>query len=178
MVIKSMLALFVLLQYLVCMSKASTFLVVVLMANICTYAQQTEPYKPDAEFDFKLDYSFKERMLPEKSDYEAPGSDRRPNSTGPLPYLKTELRLLKLGADEVRVKVINHKGTTVVNRKASTDTIIKIDWGFSDDVKDQIASHSYTVLILNNDKKVLSRITLYADPDGTFLVNGQKRGRL
>jgi len=153
------------------------YIFIALFTAISAYAQEA-PYKPEAEFEFKLDYSFKERMLNEKPDYQVQDPDKKPTSTGPLPYLKTELRLLKLSTDEVRVKVVNHKGTTVVNRKANTETIIKIDWGFSDDVKDQITSNSYTVMLLNEDKKIISRITLYADSDGTFLVNGQKRGRL
>jgi ribosomal protein S4E len=117
-------------------------------------------------------------MLNEKPDYQAQDPDKRPTSTGPLPYLKTELKLVKLNADEVRVKVVNHKGTTVVNRKVSTNQVLKIDWGFSDDVKDQIVSHSYTIFLMNDDKQILSRITLNADTDGTFFVNGQKKGRL
>jgi hypothetical protein len=151
---------------------------VILLVSFSSLAQDEVPFKPDSEFDFKLDYSFKERLAQEKSDYEAYDPDKKQKSTGPLPYLKTELKLLALTTNEVRVKVINNMGVTVLNRKAAVGTIIKIDWGFSDDVKDQITSHSYTVLLMNNNKKILSRITLHADSDGTFLVNGQKRGRL
>lgn len=160
------------------MWKVISLTVLFSVTSILSNAQQTEPYKPDAEFEFKFDYSFKERMLNEKPDYQAQDPDKRPTSTGPLPYLKTELKLLKLNADEVRVKVVNHKGTTVVNRKVSTNQVLKIDWGFSDDVKDQIVSHSYTIFLMNDDKQILSRITLNADTDGTFFVNGQKKGRL
>lgn len=160
------------------MWKVISFTVLFSLTSIRALAQQTEPYKPDAEFEFKFDYSFKERMLNEKPDYQAQDPDKRPTSTGPLPYLKTELKLVKLNADEVRVKVVNHKGTTVVNRKVSTNQVLKIDWGFSDDVKDQIVSHSYTIFLMNDDKQILSRITLNADTDGTFFVNGQKKGRL
>lgn len=166
------------LQYLVNMWKVISFTVLSLIITNLSLAQQTEPYKPDAEFEFKFDYSFKDRVLNEKPDYQAQDSDKRPTSTGPLPYLKTELKLLKLNVDEVRVKVINHKGTTVINRKVSTNQVLKIDWGFSDDVKDHIVSHSYTIFLMNDDKEILSRITLNADTDGTFFVNGQKKGRL
>lgn len=160
------------------MWKVISLTVLFSLTSIRALAQQTEPYKPDAEFEFKFDYSFKERMLQEKSDYEAFDPNKKQISTGPLPYLKTELKLLKLNTDEVRVKIINHKGTTVVNRKVSTNQVLKIDWGFSDDVKDQIVSDSYTIFLMNDDKQILSRITLNADTDGTFFVNGQKKGRL
>jgi hypothetical protein len=160
------------------MWKVISFMLLFSITSILALAQQTEPYKPDAEFEFKFDYSFKERMLNEKPDYQAQDPDKRPTSTGPLPYLKTELKLLTLNADEVRVKVVNHKGTTVINRKVTTNQVLKIDWGFSDDVKDQIVSHSYTIFLMNDDKEILSRITLNADTDGTFFVNGQKKGRL
>ncbi|MBX2894231.1 MAG: hypothetical protein KF763_02220 [Cyclobacteriaceae bacterium] len=149
-----------------------------LLFGFSVWAQDEVPYKPEAEFEFKFDYSFKERLLQDRADYEAYDPDKKQKSTGPLPYLKTELKLLTLATNEVRLRVINNRGITVINRKASTGTSIKIDWGFSDDVKDQIAAHSYTVLLLDNDKKILSRIVLHADSDGTFLVNGQKRGRL
>lgn len=165
-------------RYLVYMSKTITCALMVLLPAIATIAQKTESYKPDNEFEFKFDYSFKERMLNEKPDYQAQDPDRRPTSTGPLPYLKTEVKFLKLNADEVRVKVVNHKGTTVINRKVNANLVLKIDWGFSDDVKDQIVSYSYTIFLMNDDKEVLSRITLNADKDGTFFVNGQKKGRL
>lgn len=160
------------------MWKILTFTGLMLLVVRFGNAQQTEPLKPDAEFEFKFDYSFKERIINDKPDYQAQDPDKKPTSSGPLPYLKTELRLLKLNTGEVRVRVINQKGTTVINRKASTDSVIKIDWGFSDDVKDQIVSNSYTVLLMNDNKEVLSRITLSADADGTFFVNGQKKGRL
>ncbi|HNT51251.1 MAG TPA: hypothetical protein PLM56_17385 [Cyclobacteriaceae bacterium] len=149
-----------------------------ILAGIVVMAQETEPYKPDNEFEFKFDYSFKERLRPEKSDYEAPDPGKKTVTTGPLPYLKTEVKVLRLGTGEVRLKVLNHKGTTVINRKASTDFVVKIDWGYSDDVKDQIVSHKYSVLFLNEEKEILSRIILEANPDGTFFVNGQKKGRL
>lgn len=159
--------------------RKAVYIALIALSGFAAFGQEAEvPLKPDAEFDFKLDYSFKERMLNEKPDYQAADPDKKLTSTGPLPYLKTELRLLKLATGEVRIKVINHKGTTVINRKASTDSAIKIDWGFSDDVKDQVVSHSYTILLLNDDKQILSKIILQAEADGTFLVNGQKRGRL
>jgi hypothetical protein len=164
-------------QYLVCMWKLIVCVGLTLWLCTAVSAQETEPFKPDAEFEFRLDYTFKERGPAEKSDYDA-DSERKPASSGPLPYLKTELKLLKLNTNEVRIKVLNHKGTTVVNRKISSNLIIKIDWGFSDDVKDHIVSNRYTVLLMNDDKKIHSRIVLNADADGSFFVNGQKRGRL
>lgn len=163
---------------LVYMLKIPACIVPAFLSATLAMAQETEPYKPDSDFEFKFDYSFKERERPEKSDYEAPDPGKRTVNTGPLPYLKTEIRILKLEAGEVRLKVINHKGTTVISRKASTDFVVKIDWGYSDDVKDQIVSHKYTVLLLNDEKEILSRITLEANTDGTFFVNGQKKGRL
>ncbi|MCW5910929.1 MAG: hypothetical protein KIT62_07635 [Cyclobacteriaceae bacterium] len=151
-----------------------SFLFVVASAQ----AQPEPPFKSETEFEFKLDYSFKERAPQEKSDYEAYDPGKKKPSTGPLPYLKTELLLLTLAPQEVRLKVINKKGTTILNRKATTATVIKIDWGFSDDVKDQIVSNSYTILLQNEKKETVTRIILLAEADGTFLVNGQKRGRL
>ena len=59
------------------MWKVISFMLLFSITSILALAQQTEPYKPDAEFEFKFDYSFKERMLNEKPDYQAQDPDKR-----------------------------------------------------------------------------------------------------
>ncbi|MBK7650493.1 MAG: hypothetical protein IPJ20_06715 [Flammeovirgaceae bacterium] len=54
---------------------------------------------------------------------------------------------------------------------------IKIDWGFSEDIKDGMVTPEYTVLFINKDKKNVSRIYMLIQEDGTFLVNDEKRGK-
>lgn len=149
------------------------------MLCACTLlrAQQSKiPLKPDAEFDFRFDYSFRERFLNDKSNSDH-GKDKQV-STGPLPYLKTEIRVHTVASNEVRVKLINHRGETIFNRKLTSHVPVRIDWGFSVDVKDHIVSHQYTILFLNADKESVSQIVLNTDTDGYFFVNGHKKGRL
>ncbi|MBN8575918.1 MAG: hypothetical protein J0L66_03210 [Cytophagales bacterium] len=141
-------------------------------------AQPAIPFKPDTEFDFKFDYVFKERPPADKPDYEAPDAPHRPVRNGPLPYLKTELKLTSLNPNEVRLKVISSKGVIVQQKKCTAQMIIKLDWGFSDDVKDRVAPHQYVVQLLNEKKQPVSQIVLNAEPDGHFYINGQRKGRL
>lgn len=51
------------LQYLVNMWKVISFTVLSLIITNLALAQQTEPYKPDAEFEFKFDYSLESGCL-------------------------------------------------------------------------------------------------------------------
>jgi len=50
--------------------------------------------------------------------------------------------------------------------------------GYTDDIKGRVTEHEYTVYFLSKDKKPVSRIVIYFQEDGTFLVNGEKRGRV
>lgn len=138
---------------------------------------QEIPLKSTDEFEVKLDYKLKDRPQADKPAYEAPNSNT-PKATGPLPYLKTDIILKSIQPDEIRLRVLNAKGATVANRKLSPNEVIKIDWGFTEDVKDRIVSHQYTIQFLNSGKKPVSQIILIIEEDGTLVVNNSKRGKL
>jgi hypothetical protein len=56
--------------------------------------------------------------------------------------------------------------------------LIKLDMGFTDDIKDQVAANQYIILFLSKDKTPLSKIEILFQRDGTYLVNGEKRGKV
>lgn len=139
--------------------------------------QQDIRNKPSDEFEVKVDYSFQERPQEEsKAAYEAV-EKRSHKPGGPLPYLLVTVTVLKVSAQETRVKAVDSNGKTIANRKATNSTQIEIKWGFSEDIKDRIAPHAHTILFFDESKKPVSQIYMLVEEDGTFYVNGEKRGK-
>ena len=136
------------------------------------------PQKPADEYEVIVDYKFQERPPADryKANYDV-GADEQKKSGGPLPYLKLQIKLLKLNSEEVKVKVVNNNGNLVFSRKTSLDTPIKLDIGFIDDVKDRIIPHEFTVMFYTDSKSPVSQIRLVVSEDGTFFVNDEKKGK-
>jgi len=144
--------------------------------------QDEPPMKPTEEFEIKLKFEFKERNLADPNRVElsqtAKEYERTKGGHGPLPYLFLNLRVLKQAPDEERVRVVQNASKAVVSKKFDKETVIKIDLGFTDDIKDRISPHEYTVYFLTKDKTPVSKVIIYFEKDGTYLVNGQVRGKL
>lgn len=136
--------------------------------------QEDVPFKSNEEFDLKLNFEFKTRLPDNSVAFD--GSMKK--QSGPLPYLNINLKVLRLGTDEVRVRVTRNRGENVMSKKAETDMQIKLDMGFTDDIKDQVTANEYTILFLSKEKLPLSRIEILFQKDGTYLVNGEKRGKV
>ncbi len=142
---------------------------------------QDVPLKPKDEFEVKLDYQFKSR--PPQSinttvhlDETREEHDRRVSST-PLPFLTLNIKMLKLSEEEVRVRVTNNLTLRVAMRKVEAGTTIPLEIGFTDDAKDRVTAHHYFLTLLSPKKAELSKIEILIEEDGTFLVNGEKRGK-
>jgi len=138
--------------------------------------QEEIPFKASDEYEVIIDYKLQDRPAVDqyKADFDF---EKKNRPTGLLPYLKLQVKLLKLSSDEVKVKVINSTGNLLYNRKASTDSVIKIDLGFIDDVKDRVVPHEFTVLFNSESKSTISKIHMIVMEDGTFLVNNEKKGK-
>jgi hypothetical protein len=141
---------------------------------------QEIPVKPKDEFEIKLDYQFKNRPSPDANsvhlDETRKEHDRRV-STAPLPYLTLNVKMLKLSQDEVKMRVTNNLTPRVALRKVEEGTIVPLQIGFTDDVKDRVTAHQYTLTLLSPKKAESSKIEILIEEDGTFLVNGEKRGK-
>jgi len=146
------------------------------------FIQDPIPYKPSEEFDLKLNFEFKDRSSgrdPNKIDMDmSPKEYQKKNGTGVLPYLHLNLRVLTQQSNEMRVRVIENGNRNVLNKKFDASTVLKLDCGFTDDIKDRVGAYEYTVVFLNEDKDPVSRIVIYFEKDGTYLVNGQNRGKI
>jgi hypothetical protein len=145
--------------------------------------QEDPPFKPSDEFEIKLNFEFKDRGAgrdPNKIEMNQTLKEReKSRASGLLPYLYLNLKVLKQGENEVRVKIIENSSKNVMNnKKFDTATILKLDLGFTDDIKDRVGAYEYTVFFLNGDKDPVSKIVIYFEKDGTYLVNGEKRGKL
>ena len=148
--------------------------VLILLFVLLVGDQDEVPFKPNEEFDLKLDFEFKSRT----ADHSVAYSETSKRQSGPLPYLNVNLKVLKLGAEEVRVRVTRNKGDNILSKKAEADMLIKLDLGFTDDIKDQVTANEYTIFFLSREKTPLSKIEILFQKDGTYLVNGEKRGKV
>ena len=145
--------------------------------------QEDPPYKPTDEFNLKLDFEFKDRGAgrdPNKIELnQTVREHEKSRAGGLLPYLYINLQVLKQAPNEVRVKIVENSSKNVFNnKKFDTTTIMKLDMGFTDDIKDRVGAYEYRIYFLNDEKDPVSKIVIYFEQDGTYLVNGEKRGKL
>jgi hypothetical protein len=143
---------------------------------------QVVPFKPLAEFEIKFDLSFKQRDRSiEKSTInlrETQAEHDRRTQTETLPYLVLHIKLKDILPVEFKTKIVRDNQAIVYNKKVEEGMIIKLDVGFTDDIKDQIKGYKHEIQFLSIDKNILSRILIEFDKDGNYFVNGEKRGRV
>ncbi len=146
----------------------------VLFISFLLFFQKTEiPYKPNDEFEVKLDYQLKQKPISDRMSIDYYDT----KEGGMLPYLILNIRLLKLSEQEVKTKIIDGKGKLIFNRKTTLNDVLKLDIGYTDDVKDRVTSYKFNIIFQSADKKEVSRIYILIEEDGTFLVNGEIRGK-
>jgi hypothetical protein len=142
---------------------------------------QDVPFKAKEEFDVKLNYQFKQRQQSASTSTvyldETQREKERRTSTDILPYLVLNVKLLKVSQEEVRVRIENNLARRGVTKKISEGQILPLDMGFTADVKDRVAPHEYILTFLSPQKSELSKVVIFVEEDGTFLVNGEKRGK-
>ena len=149
-----------------------------LLLFVSLLPQDQIPFKSNDEFELKLQLEFRKRPMQDINTIEL--EKRSVPSTGgmPAPYLHINLRVLKVVPEEVRVKVTKNPNETLLTKKFDPNVIIKLDLGFTDDIKDRVSAHQYVVTYLSKERTPLSKIEIFFEKDGTYLVNGEKRGKL
>lgn len=141
---------------------------------------QDLPYKPESEYAIRVDLKFKPRPTeaPGKVDLSETREEyEKRNSTTPLPYLVLFLTVKESPNDESRIRLVRDGKQIIGNRKIEPDKEIKIEVGFTDDAKDKVSGYEHIVYFMNEDKKERSRIVITIEPNGDYLINGEKRGR-
>jgi len=146
----------------------------ILFVSLLLFFQKTEiPYKPNDEFEVKLDYQLKQKPISDRFSIDYYDT----KEGGMLPYLILNIRPLKLSEHEVKAKIIDNKERVIFNRKTTVNDVLKIDIGYTDDAKDRVTSYKFNIIFLSSDKKEVSRIYILIEEDGTFLVNEEVRGK-
>lgn len=143
--------------------------------------QDEIPLKPKEEFEVKLNYSFKQRSPEERNTFRYESDEKNinnQNTTSMLPYLLLKVTILKASPDEVKLKVVNNLSTKVVSKKVQEGVTFEIDMGFTDDVKDRVTPHEYTIFFHDQKQTRLSKILISVNEDGLFLINNEVRGKL
>lgn len=143
--------------------------------------QDNTPLKPMDEFEVKLNFEFKERTRVDANHVDLNQTQKeyeRSRGSGPLPYLYCNVRVLKPVEGEVRFRVFENGTKIVMSKKFDPATVLKLDLGFTDDIKDRVSAYEYSIYYLNAKKESMSKIVIFFQEDGTYLVNGQVRGKL
>lgn len=146
------------------------------------YSLQTGiPPKPKEDYKIELEYIFKQKASEINNDLVEfdPGTGKASKkfASGSLPYLLINFKVIKLSEGEVRIKVINNTGQSMLSKKAVAGDTYKLDLGYTDDMKDRVTAHEFNVYFLTDKKKEVSVVTLFIGEDGTFMVNGEVRGK-
>ena len=141
---------------------------------------QDIPFKPREEFEIKLDYDFRPRPSVDHNTVNLGNSPRgssSKSSSGVLPYLTLRIKLLSLPEAKMKMRIATNLGDRPVYRKVNTGSEEELELGFTDDMKDRVTPHEYILTFLRSDKSAVDCIVIAVGEDGSFLVNGEKRGR-
>ncbi len=155
-----------------------------LLLFLVVWLQTLIVFKPNNEFEVKIDLRFKQKESDNSPtnkvsvDYTETVEQHNRKLTGTqLPFLGLKIKFLTLSQNESRVKIVDNFGKVSYSKKADLETVIKLDAGYLDDIKDGVSPNAYDVILLDSDKIEVDRITIIILKDGTFLVNNEKRGK-
>jgi hypothetical protein len=76
---------------------------------------------------------------------------------------------------EVKVKVINGRSERV--SRISVANPMKLEIGFIEDVRNGSEGAERVLLFLNDEKKPIRKVVFKIAEDGSYFVNGEKRGK-
>lgn len=153
--------------------------------NFCIFIllfafSQDVPLKPSDEFEITLDYAFRHHPPVDRNPAFRSQSVRNygyPASASLLPYLVLSVKLCTLQHASMRMLVSSNLDSRKLYRKVAEEEVVALDLGFTDDMVDRVSAHRYTITFLTLDKRPVSKIVISVEEDGSFLVNGEKRGR-
>ena len=153
-----------------------------LLYLVCTgmspaiYAQDSIPYESRENFEFELDYSFKIKPPPAGDKVNLGYS--KSYTAQPLPYLKLKFGFLNLPNHYFRLRVEDNHGEVKRNKKLKAVETYVLDMGYSDDVKDRVTPHKYTLFFLSKERDKISKIEVEVEENGNLLLNGEFHGRI
>jgi hypothetical protein len=148
--------------------------VVCMVVGSVLMAQDTLPFKPNDEFEAKIDLSFRQRESDATNTFRFEASSKKRTMGTPIAFLAINFKVLKADG-EVKVKII--RGRDEKTSKIKIGTLMKLEMGFIEDIKLNAEPAHVILHFLNDQKKETSQVVLLVAEDGTFSVNGEKRGK-
>ena len=159
----------------------TSIIFILLQVTITTQlVAQDVPFKAQEDYEIKIDYTFKVRPPVSSSNINVTETQRemeRRYTSSNLPYLIILVHVKTLQANEKSFRVTDNSRRTISNKKFKGPVTLKVDMGFTSDIKDGISPHTYYINFLNDKKDAVSQIVFSIDQDGTFLVNNEVRGK-
>jgi len=145
--------------------------------NNLAVSQDSLPYRPEDNYEVRLEYDFKTRPFPERDKIDYYHGNGFPEASV-LPYLVVRIHIKGLLPEDHKVRITNNQGNISSSLKTSTEKPIVIDMGFTEDMKEKITPNKYLLTFLGKKRKRLNKITLEVQSDGTFLINDIENGKL
>lgn len=136
------------------------------LLSLLLVVQDNVPFKAKDEFEIKLAYQFKER------------EQHSSTTSAVLPYVVLKLNLVKLNNEEKLNVDTNLQPNFLIRRHLETGKEYTIELGYASDVRDHIAASEYIFTFVSPAKKPISKIIIRVESDGTFNINGERRGKL
>jgi hypothetical protein len=142
------------------------------------FFQDQTPSKHAREFEITTKYELRKKPVSDqpKIVFDPQQKPERESGTDMLPYLIINLKVKKWAPDVEQVRVVDGNGKQFMKKKQSDEGLYTWDMGYVDDIKDKVTSGKFTVQFIR-DKKPAEQIIVQVEEDGTFLVNGEKRGK-
>jgi hypothetical protein len=135
------------------------------------------PDRGKDDFQVELKYELRSRPAVAHNTVSLDPTGVKHQKTGMLPYLLVTVKIFNVKTEEVRFRCEDYTKHVVFNRKLPKAASFVIDMGFIDDIKDGLSSNVYTVYAFSEDKEPLNKVEMRIEKDGTFLVNGERRGK-
>lgn len=136
------------------------------------------PYRAGDDFEARLKFELKPRhAAPLAQSYSSLRSDIQ-QAPSLLPFLTVDFKVLRLYPGEVRVRVEDGMGETVLSRKVTEGMALPLILGFTDDLKGHPDGYAYSIYFMTRDREVTSRVVIFFEENGIFRVNGEPRGKI
>jgi hypothetical protein len=134
--------------------------------------------KPNRDFEITTKYELKRKPTADNPKITFIDQVDKPRDSGTdmLPYLILNLKVKKWNNDVTQVRVVDSQNKVYLKKKPTDAGLYSWDMGYVDDIKDGVTSGKFIVQFMA-DKKTIEQILIEVEEDGTFLVNGEKRGK-
>jgi hypothetical protein len=153
------------------------YLLYIYFALLCvtSTAQVELPFKPNDEFEAKIDLSFKERKGEDVNTFKFNDDTGKKKTVGrPIAFLAINFKMLKANG---AIKVKSIQGVQGKTQKIKENIVVHLEMGFLEDIKSTDVPNELVLNFLDDQKIEICKVVFLITEDGTFLVNGEKRGK-